>query len=244
MRRALLAVLAVGAAVRPSAGQSIDSVSRQPAAPVFSMSQPPRWRPYASASGFMRDASQAGVNAVIGVDRPVLNPATGLVAVDGEIFADRQAHTTAAGLRLLATAPVFGFAVGADWRATTGDIDADMRFTTAIRRGGLLGGGSMLRVDWLPTRGQTLGIGIQVPVAQPFAGRTRRRRTSAELPSMSGAGPRMSSTVLPDRAERALKTVSDAAAIIRAMTNLYSEENEQALASAATLPHGRSYDAA
>ena len=107
----------------------------------------------------MRDASQSGVNAVIGVDRPILNPVTGLIAVDGEIFGDRQAHTTAAGLRLLATVPVFGFAVGADWRATTGDIDADVRFTTAIRRGGLLGGGSMLRVDWLPTGAPKLVAG-------------------------------------------------------------------------------------
>ena len=42
-----------------------------------------------------------------------------------------------------------------------------MSYQTAVLRGGLLGHGTMLRADWLPTRGRTLGLGMQLPLGQP-----------------------------------------------------------------------------
>jgi phosphatidylserine/phosphatidylglycerophosphate/cardiolipin synthase-like enzyme len=209
------------------------------------MGQPPVWRPYASGFGVESERSRAGLGASLGVDRAVLNPVTGMLDVVAELYGEGRANNSAAGARVLARVPVFGFGVGADWRATSGDLDAVLSFQAAVRRGGVLGGGSMLRVDWIPARNQTFELGVQVPLMQPFAGRTRPRPTSVELPSSSARSEAVASVASSDTIERSLKTLADAAALIRAFTNLYSEDNERTLIAAQSRrPYGRSYDAA
>lgn len=208
------------------------------------MGQPPVWRPYVVPFGAATGGSSLGAGVVIGVDRSLLNPVTGLFDLSAESFGEWRAHDADAGLRLLARVPAIGVGIGADWRATNGDVDAVVSFQTAIRRGGLLGGGSMLRVDWLPARKQTLDVGIKLPLMQPFAGHTRPRRTSIELPSAPNRRPDAPVTTSSDSLELVLTRLSDAAKLIGVFTNLYSEDNERTLIAAATRPYGRSYDAA
>jgi phosphatidylserine/phosphatidylglycerophosphate/cardiolipin synthase-like enzyme len=208
------------------------------------MGQPPVWRPYATGFGVASRHSTAGLGAALGVDRAVLNPVTGSLDVAAELFGEGRANNSGAGARVFARVPAFGLGVGADWRATSGDLDAVLSFQTALRRGGVFGGGSMVRVDWIPARNQTLQLGVHVPLMQPFAGRTRPRQTSVELPSSSARSEGVSSVASSDTIERSLKTLADAAALIRAFTNLYSEDNERTLIAEASRPYGRSYDAA
>ena len=204
----------------------------RPAQPVFSMGQPPIWQPYAAGFGAIAGGAKAG-GALVGIHRPILNPVTGLFGVSGEAYglvagSDIVGSDVAAvGVRALATSRVFGLAAGVDY-VPQDRVDFILSFQTAIRRGGLLGHGTMLRADWLPTRRQMLAVGVQVPFRQPFAGRTRPRHTSIVLPNgdvaaSSGARP------LPIDAELALATVSEAATLIRAYTNLYSEESKNTL---------------
>ena len=40
----------------------------------------------------------------------------------------------------------------------------------------------MVRVDWIPARGQTIRIGVAAPLFQPLAGRTRPRETTVRIP--------------------------------------------------------------
>jgi len=207
------------------------------------MGQPSLWRPYVTAFGVDGKGAPAGFGAILGVDRPILNPVTGLLDATGELFTDRRGQATGAGARLFAKAPALGLGVGVDWRASSGNVDAILSLQTAVRRGGLFGGGSMIRVDWLPARHGTVELGVQVPVMQPFAGRTRPRRTSVEMPPASGSRTARA-MALPDSIERTLATLSDAATLIRAFTNLYSEDNEQTLIAAASRPTGASYAAA
>ena len=244
MRSTLFGGLAVAFSATSATAQSVIPLAPQAAEPVFSMGQPPLWRPYASGFGIARTGASAGFGATLGVERAILNPVTGLFDIATELVAARQAGSGDANVRLFARSPGLGFGVGADWSVNHGGVDAVLSFQTAIRRGGLLGGGSMLRVDWLPARHQTLALGIQVPLLQPFAGRTRPRRTSVELPSPNSRPPAASAMVLTDSIDRVLSELAEATKLIRAFTNLYSEDNERTLIAAAGQPYGGSYEAA
>jgi len=210
-------------------------------APVFSMSQPPRWLPYVSASGLTGD--RPGVGLTLGVSHPILNPITGLFAVRGETYGEWRSSGSDAGLRALANVPVIGFSAGVDWRATSSAIDPIFSFQTAIRRGGIVGGGSMVRLDWLPTRSQ-LGIGVNVPIGRPFAGRTRPRAVEGSGKREAGSGNDRDGLVspvastLPDAAERALRSVDRSAELISAFTNLYTSADQTVLASSSASRDG------
>ena len=206
-------------------GQDSAALARAPARPVFSMGQPPRWKPYGAA------LAGTDVSALLGVHHPLLSPVTGLFGLSAEVYGAAGGEFAGAGGRLLATSPVFGMALGGDWNVVARRVDAVLSFQTAIRRGGLVGRGTMLRADWLPTRARTFDVGVAVPLRQPFAGRTRPRQTNVGLPN---------AIALEDAPP--LVPVAEAAALIRAYTNLYSDENEKTLA-ASTLPY-RTFGAA
>ena len=88
------------------------------------------------------------------------------------------------GARMLAASRAFGLSAGADWDGRSGEVDAVFSFQTALRRGGLLGHGTMVRVDWLPGRDDALAMGLHIPLGQPFAGRTRRRDVDVDPPAV------------------------------------------------------------
>jgi hypothetical protein len=231
----VVCAIAVGFAVPLFAQQPAGS-QWLPAEPVFTMGQPRSWRPYAAGLGVW-GPSAVGAGALFGVQHPLTNPVTGLLGASGEIIGARASGTNDGGARLLLGMPALGIGAGLDWNATNHQLGAIFHFETAIRRGGIFGHGTTVRFDWLPARSQRFAAGIQVPLLQPFAGRTRPRDTEADLP---GAGRRAGATADgPADAQKAFAAVEDAAARILAYTNLYSDENEQTLIRAP-----RTYDAA
>src|SRR6266571_4815751 len=172
-----VALLGLALSAGPSIGQTPPPARRSPPSPVFSIGQPPRWQPYIAATGMFDRDGTAGPSVLIGVNRPVTNPVTGLLDLTGEVYAAYAGSTERNGARLLATAPVFGLGAGVDWDPGTGRVDFLMSLRTPVRRSGLFGHGTMLRLDWLPARSQTIGVGFTVPIDQPLAGRTRPRHT-------------------------------------------------------------------
>ncbi|MDB4889964.1 MAG: hypothetical protein JWL61_1819 [Gemmatimonadetes bacterium] len=112
-----------------------------------------------------------------GAERAIMNPVLGVLSAAGEAYAGRGA-----GVRAIAQVPAIAVGLGMDWNVTRSQLDVLLTYRSAIRRGGLLGRGTMLRVDWLPGRSQTIGIGLHVPLNEPLAGRTRPRRTDVTLP--------------------------------------------------------------
>ncbi|HEY9228670.1 MAG TPA: hypothetical protein VIP11_18590, partial [Gemmatimonadaceae bacterium] len=151
-----------------------------------------------------------------------------LLAGSAEVLGDWKAGNTNVSSRLLANAPGIGLSAGVDWSMSGHVVDPVFTFETAVRRGGLIGGGSKLRLDWLPTREQTFALGVQVPLAQPFAGRTRPRATHVDIPKSRHA--RDVSEPLSDSIERALRIVADAAPSIRAYNSLWFDEDREVLA--------------
>lgn len=195
------------------------------------MGQPLRWQPYAAGVGVVTPRGDGALGGLlVGVYRPVMNPVTGLVGVSAEGYGLAGGATGAVGGRVLATTRAFGLSAGADFVSQEKSVDFVLSFQTAVRRGGLIGRGTALRLDWLPARGQMLTVGVQAPLWQPFAGRTRPRHTTVAV-SSGDVPARGESRLLSADAELALATVAEATTLLRAYTNLYSDESENTLLS-------------
>src|SRR5687767_1245942 len=164
--------------------------SQSPPAPVFSIGQPPLWRQHIALQGtFHPDHDAPGPTLTYGLFRAfskppsnAFNPVLGIIGVTLEGYGTLS-RSGAAGVHAFATSQMLATSVGVDWDIRNGRVDPIVSWQSAIRRGGLLGRGTMLRVDWLPTRDHTLRAGITVPIAQPLAGRTRPGRTKVTLPA-------------------------------------------------------------
>lgn len=203
--------------------------------PVMSMGQPLRWQPY-SAGLAIGDRTRNGPAAsfLVGIHHPIMNPVIGLLGVSGEVYGIAGGGYSGEGLRALATAPIFALGAGLDWNIQRRRVDFMLTYQSAILRGGLLGHGSMLRLDWLPTRGRSFSAGITVPLLQPFSGRDRPRHTDAELPDPVDLHPATLGE-LPAASIAALADVADAVTSLNAYDNLWTESSVQ------TVRSGRSY---
>jgi hypothetical protein len=117
----------------------------------------------------------------LGVLRPRGSPVNGLVglAAEGYLFAADGGPT--GGARLLGVTKAINLGYGIDWDAKENNFAFILSFNTAVRRGGIFGHGTMLRVDWIPARGSGLDVGFTVPLGQRYAGRTRPHHTGISL---------------------------------------------------------------
>jgi hypothetical protein len=187
--RALTVALALlgGNALR---GQQSDSAAR-----VFSIGQPPIWRQQLSAQAAAhtqggRLGATFSYGAFHSLNKPpiaALNPVLGVIGgtVEGYATAGGVAD---AGLRAMATSRLLATSLGVDWDVRHGRINTILSWQSALRRGGILGGGSTLRVDWIPARAQTVRVGVAAPFLQPLAGRTRPTATTVEIPDPPHVG--------------------------------------------------------
>jgi hypothetical protein len=221
--------LAVSAAGAQQAAPPLDVTQ-----PVMSMGQPPRWQLYGAVLA-VGDRTRNGpaASALLGVHHPIMNPVIGLLGVSGEAYAIGGGGFAGEGIRALASSRLLALGAGLDWNIERRRVDFMLSYQTAIFRGGLLGRGSMLRLDWLPARGRSFAAGITVPLMQPFAGRTRPRHTDAELPDPIDIGATRRQS-LPRSAESALGDVEHAINALRAYDNLYLVQDVEALRTSAS----------
>lgn len=189
------------------------------------MGQPPRWQPYVAGLSSFGHWTRADI--VAGVHRPMRNPVSGILGLSAEAYTD-IGHGGGAGARVLGVSRMFGLGAGVDYSLRSNGIDPIFSYQTAIQRGGLLGRGTKLRVDWLPTRDQLLGVGVEVPVFQKFAGKTRPHQVDVQM-SPQTRDRRGPYPPPGPAASAALVRVADASSQIAAFTNLYVPATEHAL---------------
>lgn len=208
-----------------------------------SMGQPPRFEPYGVIATTLGSQFDGRFPATLsfGVHKPITNPVIGLfgVALEGYVPAPSRLdlHGVEPGVRALATSRALGLSAGAEFDAFgERQLSALLSFQTAIRRGGILGGGTMVRADWYPWRDNRFTVGLYKPIGQEWIGRTRPRDTDVDEPIAPIRLP-VSATTLPADAEIALSAVSRAATMILAYTNLFAEDT-------ARVRYGESFSAA
>ena len=212
---------------------------------VFSIGQPPIWRQQLSAQGtaYTQDGSY-GATFTYGVFRSfnkppstAFNPLLGVFGGTVEGYGS-VGGAEDIGLRAMATSRLFATSIGADWDIRHGHINTILSWQSAIRRGGILGHGSMVRVDWVPARAQTVRVGVATPVFQPLAGRTRPRATTVAIPDPPQARRPARATATRDAAtQRLVDDIESASAAIAAYSDLYTD-------AAIRASHASSYRAA
>lgn len=196
--------------------------------PVFSMGQPRKIQPHASLVGMLNAGADASGRLVVGAHKSFMNPVSGMIGVTAEGFVDGPS-TARGGVRLLATSRAVGLSAGIE-QGLVGDQETGLAFSyqTAVRRGGLLRRGTMLRLDWLPRGDGSVGVGVQMPLLQPFAGITRERVTAIRVNKAAETrAPRPE--LISSSVNVSLTRAAGAATQISAFTNLYTPSAELAL---------------
>lgn len=158
---------------------------------THSVGQPPRTRFHVGASAGAdwragEDAA-AAFYGLGGIWRDLANPVMGALAASLEGYAGLRATEADGGLRALLHVPTLGLSAGADYNVRANRVGAMLALTLPVRRGGILGGGSLLRLEWNPGAAGAARASVLVPVGQRSAGRTRPHRAEVDLPGHARA---------------------------------------------------------
>jgi len=154
-------------------------------AAIKSMGQPPRWKPYAGAYyGLDRSTDQnlSGGGAMFGLYKDLLPSIVAIGAsAEGYVGGYDAIRGADGGLRAVADLRALFLKAGVDYNLNRKDTSFILSLNLPLRRGGIFGRGSHLRIDWLPGRGNSWNFGFYFPL-EPHMGRTRSRHTSVDLP--------------------------------------------------------------
>lgn len=168
--------------VAPLSGQ--DTLPPQLGGYIRSLGLPPVHHPYASVS-FGWDRAEAysrlGILARVGLTDPIGTPVGGVLSYSGEAYAGVRDGEAAAGIRGLLVSRLASAGLGLDADLAGGRLDPFVTILSNLRRGGVAGRGTHLRLDWYPTRGSSLDLGIFVPLDPRHLGRTRPRQAHVTL---------------------------------------------------------------
>jgi hypothetical protein len=151
---------------------------------VISIGQPPLWKPYGGGSlgsYYPGDLSDATVYANLGMDKDLMNPVVGGLALGGEAYGGIQGSRIDGGLRALASISFLRLGFGVDYNFRDGGLPFILRFSGPVRRGGLFGRGGLLTIDWIPARGNSFNVGVKLPINQPWRGKTRPTTISVKM---------------------------------------------------------------
>jgi hypothetical protein len=183
LKMALLCALGVVSAWDTSFAQSQTAIPPLRGEKVRSMGQPVYWKPYIGPSLVWdrRDQTRGGVQLYGGVYRDLLGHAVGAFGVAGEAYYRYVGEENDGGFRLTGIIPFIGIGLGTDYSFEAEDWDFMMSFQFPWRRGGPLGLGDALRIDYFPTRNHSFALGLSIPIFQPWVGKTRPKRDSVEL---------------------------------------------------------------
>jgi phosphatidylserine/phosphatidylglycerophosphate/cardiolipin synthase-like enzyme len=185
MGRPLLPLALSLALALPHPGVAQDTLPPWQGGLTASLGQPPRRHWYAGgALAADRRAHSTGLSLLgtVGLMEPLGNPVTGLLAVAAEAYAGARVSEPTAGARALLEVPNLGLAGGVDYSTAYRRLSPLVAWALPLRRGGIVGKGSLLRAEWL-TAADAVRVSVLVPLHQPWAGHTRPRDAAVSLPS-------------------------------------------------------------
>jgi len=185
----LLALMESGAPL--SAQETVIQTPPNRGGTTLSMGLPPTWR--FSVGGTVGTYRRGEVNQVQflvngGVYKDIMAPVTSALGLLTEVYGGRRGDFESfsegwdAGFRLSAYSPAFRLAAGVDYSLGDGQGDFILSLIHPLQRGGIFTNGGSLRIDWLPGRGHTMGIGFHFPVGQRWVGTSRPRNDYVRIP--------------------------------------------------------------
>ncbi len=220
MRRPLLPFVALFAlALPPTSGIAQDTLPPWQGGLTASLGQPPRYHFYAggtvAADWRPRTVTNLSLLGTIGFVRYLTNPIVGLSAASLEAYAGVRINQPVGGARAQLSIPVLGVGGGVDYAVRDNRFSPLLTWALPLRRGGIVGKGSLLRAEWV-TATDAVRLSVIVPLNDRAAGSTRPRHSVAALPSR----PPVPSPNLPLPAglAAALANVRTAAARIEELT--------------------------
>jgi len=117
----------------------------------------------------------------IGAHQIIGNPVVGAAGLGLELYVGGRARVFDGGGRAYFTIPALLLGLGVDQSFESGDTDFILKLDLPIRRGGIVGAGSLMTVRWLPGRGQTFSVGATFPFGDHDLGRSRPQRDHVEM---------------------------------------------------------------
>ena len=191
------------------------------------MGQPPRIKPYlAGAFAWNREADASnGGQGVLGLYKDLIVPVSGGLGLSLEGYAGGVGGEWDGGARFFITTRLLFLGFGWDWNFRENRRNGIIAFTPYLRRGGLFGRGGSLRIEWIPTRGNSWNFGYQLPL-EPHMGRTRPRQHRG---GAAQGGPRPPRRRCPRPRLEALEDMRHAGRWLVENANLFTDEDDAEL---------------
>lgn len=117
----------------------------------------------------------------LGVYRDLTSPVIQFLGWSVEYHAGLRDVRFDQGGQAVLSSRILGLGAGIDYSVLSGDANLVLAYSSPIRRGGLLGRGSELRAEWLPTHHGGFNLAFTIPLHQPNMGVTRPSRNYVGL---------------------------------------------------------------
>lgn len=133
------------------------------------------------------DSSSSAILAIGGVRKDISSPVLGLAAIGLEGYAGIRSEEFDGGGRIEFSVPTFGLGAGVDYNVPNDELNFMLRLNLPFKRSGILGRGSTLSIRWIPSRGQSVGVSISVPLWGTNLGKTRPKSDNIRLKELPNA---------------------------------------------------------
>jgi hypothetical protein len=223
LRRLAVGGWLISAAASPLCLLAQDSLPPWQGGITASLGQPSRTGLYTGGSlGYdwrQGQSSSLVLYGVLGVNREIGNPIAAPLAASLEAYGGMGGEDPDGGIRALFQVIPFHLSIGVDYRIPDNRAGLLLGVTSAVRRGGVFGAGTLLRFEWNAGSLGAARASVLVPLGQPLAGHTRPRASRVDVPIRSGASPEPPPEA--DRLEPALANVRGAATRIEQLVVPY-----------------------
>ncbi len=166
-------------------GQVEELVEARKGRLITAMGQPSPWGYFLAGDVGLQPIDERLVSGQfsLGFQRALLNPLTSALSLTGEYFMGARGNAGGqVGFRAGLEMPILRIGGGWQYEFRASDHRPYISLRHPLRRGGVFWPGGQARILWTPGKDQSLTLGVTVPLARPFAGRTRPRHVTAHVP--------------------------------------------------------------